>query len=62
MGKTTGLDAANEKMTYVSLYGIDKSREIAAELTNKAVADCEKLGGNCDFLKALISYMQNRIN
>ena len=62
MGKTTGLDAANEKMTYVSLYGIDKSREIAAELTNKAIADCEKLGGNCDFLKALISYMQNRIN
>lgn len=62
MGKTTGLDAANEKMTYVSLYGIDKSREIAAELTNKAIADCEKLGGNCEFLKALISYMQNRIN
>lgn len=62
MGKTTGLDAANEKMTYVSLYGIDKSREIAAELTDKAIADCEKLGGNCEFLKALISYMQNRIN
>lgn len=62
MGKTTGLDAANEKMTYVSLYGIEKSREIAAELTNKAVSDCEKLSQDCDFLKALILYMQNRIN
>ena len=62
MGKTTGLDAANEKMTYVSLYGIEKSREIAAELTNKAIADCQKLSSNCDFLKSLISYMQNRIN
>ena len=62
MGKTTGLDAANDKMTYVSLYGIERSREIAAELTNKAIQDCEKLSENCDFLKALITYMQNRIN
>lgn len=62
MGKTTGLDAANEKMTYVSLYGIGRSREIAAELTNKAIELCEKLSPNCGFLKALISYMQNRIN
>lgn len=62
MGKTTGLDAANEKMTYVSLYGIERSREIAAELTNKAIADCQKLSENCDFLKSLIEYMQNRIN
>lgn len=62
LGKTTGLDAANEKMTYVSLYGIEKSREIAAQLTQKAISDCEKLSPNCAFLKALISYMQNRIN
>ena len=62
MGKTTHLDAANDKMTYVSLYGIDRSREIAAELTAKAVAFCEKLSPKCDFLKALIGYMQNRIN
>jgi len=62
MGKTTGLDAANEKMTYVSLYGIERSREIASELTGKAIADCEKFSPSCDFLKALILYMQNRIN
>jgi len=62
LGKTTGLDAANEKMTYVSLYGIEKSREIAAQITQKAISDCEKLSPNCAFLKALISYMQNRIN
>ncbi len=62
MGKTTGLDAQNEKMTYVSLYGIERSREIAAELTGKAIADCQKLSDNCEFFKALITYMQNRIN
>jgi geranylgeranyl diphosphate synthase type II len=62
MGKTTGLDAQNEKMTYVSLYGIERSREIAGELTSKAIQLCEKLSSNCEFLKALILYMQNRIN
>lgn len=62
MGKTTGLDAANDKMTYVSLFGIERSRQIAAELTAKAVADCQKLSPDCDFLKALIEYMLTRIN
>ncbi len=62
MGKTTGLDAANEKMTYVSLYGVEKSREIATALTNEAVELCESLSSNCEFMKALITYMLNRIN
>ena len=62
MGKTTGQDAVNEKMTWVSLYGLDRAREFAAELTEAAIADCESLSENCEFLKALISYMQNRIN
>ena len=58
----TPLFAANEKMTYVSLYGIERSREIAAELTNKALAECDRLSPNSGFLKALVGYMQNRIN
>lgn len=62
MGKTTGQDAVNEKMTWVSLYGLDRAREFAAELTEAAISDCENLSENCEFLKALISYMQNRIN
>ena len=62
MGKTTGLDAINEKMTYVSLHGLDGSRKIAAELTRKAVDMCDRLSPNSDFLKALIISMQNRIN
>lgn len=62
MGKTTGLDAANGKMTYVSLYGIDRSRQIAAELTEAAVADSKQLSKNSEFFEALITYMLNRIN
>ncbi len=62
MGKTTGLDAANEKTTYVSLYGIEKSREIAAELSDNAIKLCDSLSPNCEFMKALIGRMLNRIN
>lgn len=62
MGKTTGLDAANEKTTYVSLYGIEKSREIAAEISDNAIKLCDSLSPNCEFMKALIGRMLNRIN
>lgn len=62
MGKTTHLDAANQKLTYVSLYGIDKSREIAKKLTDDAVAECRKLGGKSRFMEALIANMLDRIN
>ncbi len=62
MGKTTGLDAANEKTTYVSLYGIEKSRGIAAEISDNAIKLCDSLSPNCEFMKALIGRMLNRIN
>ncbi len=62
MGKPTGLDAANEKMTYVSLYGVEESRRIAVKLTEEAVDMCDSLSPDCGFMKALIEYMLNRIN
>lgn len=63
MGKTVRLDAADGKLTYVNLYGIEKSREIAADFSNKAIETCKKLTGKDEsFLKDLILYMQNRIN
>ena len=36
LGKPIGSDAENQKTTYVSLLGIEKSKEVAAELTQKA--------------------------
>ena len=63
MGKTVRLDAADGKLTYVNLHGIEKSREIAADFSNKAIEACKKLTGKDEsFLKDLILYMQNRIN
>ena len=37
LGKSTGKDEAAGKQTFVSLYGIDKSREIAKNETEKAI-------------------------
>lgn len=62
MGKTTGLDAANQKVTYVSLHGVDASRRTAAQLTERALAESDRLGPDPDFFKALVIYMKNRIN
>ena len=36
LGKPIGSDAENQKTTYVSLLGIEKSKEVAAELTQNA--------------------------
>ncbi len=38
LGKTAGKDAANDKPTYVSLMGLDRSRAYAADLLEEALA------------------------
>ncbi len=62
MGKPVGLDEQNAKLTAVSLYGLDGARKYAAELSDSAIAECNSLSDSCNFLKALIEYMKNRIN
>jgi farnesyl diphosphate synthase len=37
LGKTAGKDAAAEKPTYVSLIGLERAREFAAELRDQAL-------------------------
>src|ERR1700688_690090 len=44
LGKTAGKDAALPEATYPSLYGLDKSREIAKDLENRAMAEIEPYG------------------
>jgi geranylgeranyl diphosphate synthase, type II len=39
LGKTAGKDQAQKKATYPALYGMEKSRAIAAELEAKALAE-----------------------
>lgn len=60
LGKPIGSDEKNEKRTYVLLYGIEKSREIAKTLSDEAIAIWEDLGEDCHFLQELTKYLTSR--
>jgi geranylgeranyl diphosphate synthase type II len=60
LGKPIHSDEKNQKTTYVTLFGIEKSREIAAKLSDEAIAIWEKQGASCDFLLELTKYLLTR--
>ncbi len=60
LGKPLGSDEKNNKTTFVTIYGIDKSRQIVKELTNKAKADIDLFGGDGTVLKEFADYLANR--
>jgi len=56
LGKPTGADAANGKLTYPGLHGVDAARARLASLTDSAIAEIDGAGlgdGRAAFLKAL---------
>lgn len=60
LGKPIHSDEKNQKTTYVTLYGIEKSREIAAKLSEEAMDIWKKQGDRCEFLAALTEYLTTR--
>jgi len=60
LGKTAGKDLTAQKATYPALLGLEKSRRIAARLTEKAFAALRPLGGRADALAALARYLLRR--
>ncbi len=60
LGKPIHSDEKNQKTTYVTLYGIEKSHEIAAGLSAEAVGIWKKQGERCAFLLALTEKLTNR--
>ncbi len=61
LGKTIGSDAANGKITYASLNGLEKSNSYAAKLTENAL-DSLSAFENTEFLKELTLYLLKRSN
>ena len=57
LGKATGSDEANNKTTYVTLYGIEGAREKATEHTEKAISAISRYGEKAQFFVELARYM-----
>lgn len=57
LGKKVGSDESNKKTTYVSLYGLEKSKQMLKETTEQAIKSIEKFGTNATFLKELAEFL-----
>jgi geranylgeranyl diphosphate synthase type II len=55
-----GSDEQNDKLTYARLYGIDRSREMAAALTDKALKALTTFGKKAEPLRLLAEYIIKR--
>jgi geranylgeranyl diphosphate synthase type II len=60
LGKTAGKDQAQKKATYPALYGIERSRAIAAELEAKALAELDVYGERAAHLRQLAEFLTAR--
>ena len=57
LGKTAGKDVAQQKATYPSVYGLERSHEIARELANKAIAELAPYSGRASRLREVADYL-----
>lgn len=60
LGKTAGKDTQAQKATYPSIVGLERSRRIAAELTEKAFAALRPFRGKAVALEALAEFLLKR--
>jgi geranylgeranyl diphosphate synthase type II len=60
LGKTAGKDVAVQKATYPAIVGLEKSRKIAAQLTDKAFAALKIFKDRAAALEALAKYLLKR--
>jgi geranylgeranyl diphosphate synthase type II len=60
LGKPHGSDERHGKLTYVSLFGLERARELAAESHAKALAALAGAAGETDDLKRVADYIFTR--
>ena len=60
LGKTAGKDTKAQKATYPSIVGLEKSRRIAEQLTNRAFAALKIFRGKAAALESLADYLLRR--
>jgi geranylgeranyl diphosphate synthase, type II len=60
LGKTAGKDQAQQKATYPALYGLEKSRAIAADLEARALKELDYFGDRSERLRQLAQFLVAR--
>ncbi len=60
LGKTAGKDQKAKKVTYPAVVGLEKSKEIARDLAQKAMAEIEPFGQKAALLRQLAIELLNR--
>ena len=60
IGKDANSDAARKNATLVALRGLEETRELASRYTDDALTAVRELGGDNEFLLALILYLLDR--
>lgn len=60
LGKPIGSDAKNEKLTYVSLKGLDAAKEEVARLSKEAISSIQNYEKDDNFLSELATYLIDR--
>lgn len=60
LGKTAGKDTKAQKATYPSIVGLEKSRTIARQLTERAFGALKVFKGRAEALEALATYLLQR--
>ena len=60
LGKTAGKDIAQQKATYPSVFGLERSHEIANELSSQAIADLRPYGERAARLREIAEFLVHR--
>jgi geranylgeranyl diphosphate synthase type II len=62
LGKPVGSDVKNDKLTYVTLVGLEESQKILEDYTEKAISSLYIFGDRADKLREVAEYLLNRRN
>lgn len=62
LGKKTGMDDENNKSTFVSIYGLEQSKKILDDYTQKAIDTLMTYGDRAYFLIELAKFLLSREN
>ena len=57
LGKTAGKDIAQQKATYPSVFGLERSQQIAKELADSAIAELRAYEEKADHLRAIAEFL-----